>query len=348
MTEPTSASFASDNYAGAHPEVLAAVAAANVGHQPAYGADASTESLRDLIRAHFGSRAEVYPMLTGTGANVVALQAMARPWEAVVCTSAAHIHLDEGGAPEKVAGLKLWPIVTNDAKLTPELLDTEAWGYGDVHRAQPTILSLTQSTESGTVYSPSELAALVDRAHGHDMRVHLDGARLANAAAHLGVPLRAITTDIDVDVVCFGGTKNGALGAEAIVVLNPDAVPGVEFLRKSAMQLASKMRFVSAQLVALLTDELWRRNAEHANAMAELLYRETVDIPGIDVIRQPQANSVFAVLPPDVTKRLQQQFPFYIWDRASGEVRWMCAWDTTPDDVATFARAIAAESAHEK
>jgi threonine aldolase len=348
MTEPTSASFASDNYAGAHPEVLAAVAAANVGHQPAYGADAATESLRDLIREHFGSRAEVYPMLTGTGANVVALQAMARPWEAVVCTSAAHIHLDEGGAPEKVAGLKLWPVVTNDAKLTPESLDTEAWGYGDVHRAQPTILSLTQSTESGTVYSPDELAALVDRARSHDMRVHLDGARLANAAAHLGVPLRAITTDVDVDVVCFGGTKNGALGAEAIVVLNPDAVPGVEFLRKSAMQLSSKMRFVSAQLVALLTDELWRRNAEHANAMAELLYRETVDIPGIDVLRPPQANSVFAVLPPAVTKRLQQQFPFYIWDRASGEVRWMCAWDTTVEDVATFARAIAAESAREK
>jgi threonine aldolase len=343
-----SASFASDNYAGAHPEVIAAIAAANTGHQPAYGADAATELLRDLIRENFGSQAEVYPMLTGTGANVVALQAMARPWEAVVCSSAAHIHLDEGGAPEKVAGLKLWPIGTDDAKLTPELLDTEAWGYGDVHRAQPTILSLTQSTESGTVYSPNELAALVDRARSHDMRVHLDGARLANAAAHLGVPLRAITTDVGVDVVCFGGTKNGALGAEAIVVLNPDAVPGVEFLRKSAMQLASKMRFVSAQFTALLTDELWRRNAEHANRLAQLLYREVVDIPGIEVVRQPQANSVFAVLPSDVTERLQQQFPFYIWDRESGEVRWMCAWDTTVEDVTAFACAIAAESAGKK
>jgi threonine aldolase len=338
-----SASFASDNYAGAHPEVIAAIAAANTGHQPAYGADAVTELLRDLIRENFGSQAEVYPMLTGTGANVVALQAMARPWEAVVCTSAAHIHLDEGGAPEKVAGLKLWPIGTDDAKLSPELLDTEAWGYGDVHRAQPTILSLTQSTESGTVYSPNELAALVDRARSHDMRVHLDGARLANAAAHLGVPLRAITTDVGVDVVCFGGTKNGALGAEAIVVLNPDAVPGVEFLRKSAMQLASKMRFVSAQFTALLTDELWRRNAEHANRLAQLLYREVVDIPGIEVVRQPQANSVFAVLPSDVTERLQRRFPFYLWDRTRGEVRWMCAWDTTPADVDMFAAAVWAE-----
>ena len=342
MTNSTS--FASDNYAGAHPEVIAAITAANAGHQPAYGADSSTELLRELIRDNFGDQAEVYPMLTGTGANVVALQAMARPWEAVVCTSAAHIHLDEGGAPEKVAGLKLWPIVTSDAKLTPELLDTEAWGYGDVHRAQPAILSLTQSTESGTVYSPSELAALVERARSHGMRVHLDGARLANAAAHLGVPLRAITTDVGVDVVCFGGTKNGALGAEAIVVLNPDAVPGVEFLRKSAMQLASKMRFVSAQFTALLTDDLWHHNAERANSMAQLLYREVVDIPGIEVVRQPQANSVFAILPPDLTKRLQQQFPFYIWNRASGEVRWMCAWDTTVEDVAAFARAIEEET----
>ena len=344
MTEPASASFASDNYAGAHPKVLAAVAAANAGHQPAYGADTATESLRDLVREHFGSRAEVYPMLTGTGANVVALQAMARPWEAVVCTSAAHIHLDEGGAPEKVAGLKLWPIVTKDAKLTPELLETEAWGYGDVHRAQPTVLSLTQSTESGTVYSPNELGVLVERARSHDMRVHLDGARLANAAAHLGVPLRAITTDVDVDVVCFGGTKNGALGAEAMVVLNPDAVPGVEFLRKSAMQLSSKMRFVSAQLVALLTDELWRRNAEHANSMAEYLYRSVEDIPGVTVTRAPQVNSVFAVLPSDVTERLQRRFPFYLWDRTRGEVRWMCAWDTTTADVDNFSTAIRAET----
>ncbi|MEI2717735.1 MAG: beta-eliminating lyase-related protein [Candidatus Nanopelagicales bacterium] len=335
--------FASDNYAGVHPDVMAALEHVNVGHQPAYGDDETTAQLGSLMKAHFGDTAEVFPVFNGTGANVVALQAMARPWEAVVCAQSAHVNVDEGGAPEKVAGLKLWQIPTEDGKLTPDLLDTQAWGYGDVHRAQPTVLSVTQSTELGTLYSLSELTVLVAHARSLGMRVHLDGARIANAAAALDVPFRAFTTDIGVDAVSFGGTKNGAMGAEAIVVLDPEDVPGVPFLRKSAMQLASKMRFISAQLVALLTDDLWLRNARHSNAMAQRLYRAVADIPGVSVTREPRANSVFAVLPADVTERLQQRFRFYTWDPATGEVRWMCSWDTTEQDIDQFATAIRAE-----
>lgn len=335
--------FASDNYAGIHQDVLAAIAEVNVGHQPAYGDDSTTEQLRELIRQHFGAQAEVYPVFNGTGANVVALQAMARPWEAVVCAQSAHVNVDEGGAPEKVAGLKLWQIPTDDGRLTPELLDTQTWGYGDVHRAQPTVLSVTQSTELGTVYPVAQVTDLVTHAKKSGMRVHLDGARIANAAAALGVPLRALTTDIGVDALSFGGTKNGAMGAEAVVVLNPDAVPGVDYLRKSDMQLASKMRFISAQLVALLTDDLWLRNARHSNAMAARLYDAMTRIDGVTVVRPAQANSVFAILPADVTSRLQEQFRFYTWDPATGEVRWMCSWDTTESDIDTFATAVAKE-----
>jgi threonine aldolase len=336
-------SFASDNYAGVHPDILAAIAEVNVGHQPAYGDDVVTNELRDVMAEHFGEHAQVFPVFNGTGANVVALQAMARPWEAVVCAASAHVNVDEGGAPEKVGGLKLWTVPTADGKLTSELVDVHAWGYGDVHRAQPTILTITQTTELGTRYEVDELAKLVGHAKSLGMKVHLDGARIANAAASLGVPLREFTTDIGVDAVSFGGTKNGAMAAEAVVVLNPEAVPGVDYLRKTSMQLASKMRFISAQLLALLTDDLWLRNARHANAMAQRLRDAVVPIPGVQVVREVQANAVFAVLPAEVTARLQEQFHFYTWDQATGEVRWMCAWDTTAEDIDAFATAVAGE-----
>lgn len=344
---PTDAerSFASDNYAGVHPEVLAALAEVNHGHQPAYGDDAVTAKLREVIAEHFGAQAQVFPVFNGTGANVVALQAMARPWEAVVCAQSAHVNVDEGGAPEKVGGLKLWTVPTADGKLTTELVDVHAWGYGDVHRAQPTILTVTQSTELGTLYEVDELAKLVAHAKSLNMKVHLDGARIANAAAALGVGFAEFTTDLGIDAVSFGGTKNGAMAAEAVVVLNPDAVPGVDYLRKTSMQLASKMRFISAQLLALLTDELWLRNANHANAMAQRLHDAVVAIPGVQVVRPVQVNSVFVVLPAEVTVRLQERFHFYTWDQATGEVRWMCAWDTTAADVDTFATAVAEEMA---
>ena len=335
--------FASDNYAGVHPEILAAIADCNPGHQPGYGDDEVTAALRDRVRDLFGEQADVFPVFNGTGANVTALQAMCRPWEAVVCTQSAHVHVDEGGAPEKVAGLKLWTVPTPDGKLTPALLDEQAWGFGDVHRAQPRVVTITQSTELGTVYSVDEVAAIADHAHSLGMYVHLDGARISNAAAALGVPFRAFTTDVGVDAVSFGATKNGAMGAEAIITLRPELAAAVPFVRKSAMQLGSKMRFISAQLLALMTDDLWLRTATHANAMAARLDASVRAIPGVHVVRPVQANAVFAILPADVTERLQRRFRFYTWDQATGEVRWMCSWDTTEQDVDDFATAIREE-----
>ncbi|MEI8083150.1 MAG: beta-eliminating lyase-related protein, partial [Actinomycetes bacterium] len=292
-------SFASDNYSGVHPEVIDAIGRVNVGHQVAYGDDEITAELGALIKTHFGQHAQVFPVFNGTGANVVAMQAMSSPWSAVVCAESAHVNVDEGGAPEKVAGLKLWQIPTPDGKITPDLIDTQAWGYGDVHRAQPTVLAVTQSTELGTLYTVNELADVVDRAKSHGMRVLLDGARIANAAVALGVSFREFTTDLGIDAVSFGGTKNGAMAAEAIVVLNPDIASAVDFLRKSDMQLASKMRYLSAQLIALLTDDLWARNADNANAMARRLCEGVTALDGVRVTRDVQVNSVFAVLPPD-------------------------------------------------
>jgi threonine aldolase len=307
-----------------------------VGHQGAYGADSTTARLTELIKAEFGNQAEVFPVFNGTGANVSALQAMMNSWEAVICATAAHINNDEGGAPEKVAGIKLWLIPSEDGKLTPELVETQATGFGDVHRAQPAVVSITQSTELGTIYTVEEVKRLADYVHSKGMKLHMDGARIANAAAALGVPLRAFTTDAGVDALSFGGTKNGAIGAEAIVALNPAALPGVAYVRKSAMQLASKMRFISVQLCALLENELWLRNASHANAMAQRLRKGIESIDGARLPRSTDANAVFVELPEAVTVELQKQFKFYVWNQATGEVRLMCSWDTTEKDVDDF------------
>jgi len=338
-------SFASDNYAGIHPEVLDAIARVNAGHQVAYGDDEVTEKLGVTFRHHFGDHAQVFPVFNGTGANVVALQAMTKSWEAVVCATSAHVNVDEGGAPEKVGRLKLWTVPTADGKLTPELIDKQAWGFGDVHRAQPAVVTITQSTELGTLYTVDEIKAITQHAHALGMLVHLDGARISNAAAALGTGFREFTTDAGVDVVSFGGTKNGAMISEAVVILNPDLATAVPYLRKTSMQLASKMRFVSAQLDALLTNDLWLRNASHSNSMARKLEQGVCQISGVDVVRPVQANAVFAILPPAVTERLQKRFRFYTWDQVTGEVRWMCSWDTTDEDVDSFIAAITEEMA---
>ncbi|MFE9101916.1 threonine aldolase family protein [Actinomadura geliboluensis] len=342
-TPPAARGFASDNQASVHPDVLAALAEVNTGHQPAYGDDAVTGRLRAVVRRHFGDRAEVYPVFNGTGANVVSLQAMSERWSSVVCPESAHINTDECGAAEKIAGLKLVTVPAPDGKLTPGLVERYATGFGNVQRRQPAVVSITQSTELGTVYTAEETAAVAAAAHERGMTVHMDGARIANAAASLGVPLRALTTDAGVDVLSFGGTKNGLLLGEAIVVLNPDAVRGVSYLRKSSMQLASKMRYVSAQLVALLDGDLWLRNAAHANAMAGRLEAAARAVPGVEITQPVQANTVFAVIPKDVAERLRERFAFYTWDEATGEVRWVCSFDTTEQDVAAFAAALAAE-----
>ncbi len=343
--------FASDNYAGVHPEVLTALADANGGHQISYGEDLYTERLHEVMRGEFGDRSEVYPVFNGTGANIVALTSLVPRWGAVVATSTAHIHTDEGGAPEKMTGLKLYTVPTPDGKLTPELIATEAWGWGDEHRAQPLAVSITQTTELGTLYTPAEVRAIADWAHEHGMALHLDGARIWNAAAALGVPFRAFTADAGVDILSFGGTKNGLLGAEAIVVIDPDRVDGMVFLRKTSMQLASKMRFMSAQLLALFEGGLGLSSAGHSNAMAARL-RSALDagiadgsITGLSFSQTTQANAVFAILANDTADRIRERVRFYDWDRALGQVRWMCAFDTTEDDVDAFVSVIREELA---
>lgn len=343
LHDPDRRELGSDNYAGVHPEVLAALAAANEGHVPAYGADPYTAHLQEVLRGHLGPDAEAYPVFNGTGANVLALQTMLPRWGAVICAETAHINTDENAAPERVGGLKLLTVPTPDGKLTPELVATRARGWGDEHRAQPGVVSITQTTELGTLYTPDEIAALTEQAHGLGMRVHLDGSRLVNAAAALDVPLRALTTDVGVDVISLGGTKNGALFGEAVVTLTPGATPGIGFQRKVDMQLASKMRFVSAQLIALFEGDLWLRSARHANAMAARLSAAVADLPGVRVTQPTQANAVFVALPPGAADALRPVRRFYDWDAAAGEVRWMCAFDTTEQDVDDFAAAVRRE-----
>ena len=356
--------FASDNYAGVHPDVWVAMGDADADHARAYGEDPVTAALQERIRAEFGERAFAVPVFNGTGANVVALQALTPPWGAVVCARSAHIATDEGGAPERVGRTSLLTVDTPDGKLTPELIAPLLGSFGFVHAVQPAVVEIAQITEMGTVYSVEELRALTDAAHAAGLRVYMDGARLSNAAAALGLPLRAFTTDVGVDVVSYGGTKNGALGAEAVVVLDPEAVtagslvtardlPGAEpdagtaaraalgYLRKSSMQLASKQRYISAQLLALLTDDLGIRLAGHANAMARLLADRVAALDGVDLVRQPEANAVFAALDADVADAVRARYPFYDWDPATRQVRWMTSWDTSREDVEGFVTALA-------
>ncbi|WP_439564537.1 threonine aldolase family protein [Microcella sp.] len=349
--DTTRRGFASDNYAGVHPEVLAALAEVNGGHQIAYGEDEYTARLAEVIKAEFGEQAEVFPVFNGTGANVLSLTALMPRWGAVIASGTAHIHTDEGGAPERVSGLKLFTVPTPDGKLTPELVDTEAFGWGDEHRAQPLAVSITNTTEVGTVYTPDEVRALADHAHAHGMALHLDGARVWNAAAALGTSLRTFTADAGVDILSLGGTKNGLMGAEAIVVLDPARVDGLIYLRKMNMQLASKMRFISAQLLTLFDEGLGIRSAMHANAMAArlraglegMLANGSVPAGSLGFSQATQANAVFALLSNDAADRIRERVRFYDWDRARGEVRWMCAFDTTEADIDGFLEVVRQE-----
>jgi threonine aldolase len=331
--------FGSDNHAGALPEVLDALAAVNHGHAGSYGHDEHTARAERLFAEHFGPQARAFLVFNGTGANVVALRAMCRPWEGVVCADTAHLNVDEGGAPERVGGLKLLTVPAPDGKLTPERVAPRLVRFGDEHAIQPKVLSVSQSTELGTLYSLDELRALSELAHEHGLLLHVDGARLTNAAAALGVPLGALAEGIDA--LSFGGTKSGLVFGEAVLFLCPELADGALYLRKQSMQLASKMRFAAAQFEALLTGDLWRRGAEHANAMARRLAERVSAVDGVRITQPVQANAVFAILPPGAAERLQRDWAFYTWDESTGEVRWMCSWDTTPEDVDAFAGAIA-------
>ena len=346
--------FASDNYAGVHPAVFEAMTKVNEGHEIAYGDDTETEKFNKVVVENFGPKAVGFPLFNGTGANVVALQAATNRWEAVICAETAHIHVDEGGAPEKMAGLKLWTVPTPDGKLTPELIESQIFDMGVVHRAQPGVVSITQTTELGTLYQPAEIKKIAEVTHKHGLLLHLDGARISNAAAALGLSFKEFTTDVGVDLVSVGGTKIGGLGAEAVIVVDSSSVRGKQlseampFLRKTSMQLASKMRFVSAQLNALFENKaaLALANARHANQMAQKLHEGVVAIAAksslVTVPNPTQANAVFPILPADVTNKLLEDYRFYVWNQATGQVRWMCAWDTQESDVDGLLAALSA------
>jgi threonine aldolase len=331
--------FASDNYAGAHPAVLAAVGAANDGWAQAYGDDPWTGGLRDRLRELLGD-VEAFPVFNGTGGNVTVLAAVLRPFEAVICPETAHINVDECGAPERIAGAKLVDVPTTDGKLTPELLQPRLVGFGDQHHVQARVVSISQSTELGTVYTPAEIAALAEVAHGAGLLLHVDGARLVNAAEALGLELRELTTDCGVDVLTLGGTKSGLLGAEAAVFFRPELAAGYLYARKQGTQLASKMRYISAQLLRLFEGDLWRETAGHANAMARRLAAAVAAVPEVELAYPVQANAVFAGLPAAAIDRLHERYHFYVWDEDTGVVRWMCSWQTTPRDVDAFAAAV--------
>ncbi len=334
MTRPRG--FGSDNHAGVLPEVLDAIAAANHGHAHAYGDDDWTRRVEELFRRELGPDAHAFLVFNGTGANVVALRAMLRPWEGVVCAESAHLNVDEGGAPERMGGVKLLTVPAPDGKLTPELVATRLVRFGDEHAVQPKVVSVTQTTELGTLYTPDELAALAELCDRHGLLLHVDGSRLTNAAAALGCSLREAATG--ADAISLGGTKAGLLFGEAVVLLGPGLADGMLHLRKQTMQLASKMRFAAAQFEALLEGERWRRSAGHANAMAQRLAAGVRD--AVEITQPVQANVVFAILPPEAAEELRREWFFYTWNERTGEVRWMCAWDTTEEDVDAFAAAV--------
>ena len=334
-------SFASDNNAGVHPEVLAAITSANEGHVVGYGDDPYTESAKKKFEEHFGTGIEVYFTFNGTGANVLGLQALTRPYNAILCSDYAHICVDECGAPEKHTGCKLISLPHQDGKITVDAVKHAYHGIGDQHHVQAKVISITQSTEMGTVYTPEEIRALARFAHERDMFLHMDGARIANAAASMRQTLRQATRDLGVDVLSFGGTKNGMMGGEAVVFFDKALSADFLYLRKQGMQLASKMRFIAIQFEALLTNDLWRRSAEHANQMARVLEVEVRKIPQVRIAWPVEANGVFAQIPSYAVEKIKERYFFYPWVEEQCIVRWMCSFDTTEKDVKDFAQVVA-------
>lgn len=328
--------FGSDNFSGVLPEIFQALEEASYGHQHSYGEDEySAKAIQDFKNI-FGEDIEVFFVYNGTGANVLGLSAFLRPYQAVICAETAHINVDECGAIEKQSGSKLLTVPTFDGKLTIGLIENHMHGFGDPHHAQPKVISLTECTELGTVYTPEELKAICDYAHAHGMVVHMDGARLSNAVAYLGCPPRALTTDAGIDVLSFGGTKNGMMFGEAVVFFNTSTIAEVPFIRKQAMQLHSKTRFIAAQFSTVLKDGLWLKAAAHANRMAQMLANEAENIPGVRITQEVQGNEIFAIIPRDKIKALQEKCFFYVWDENASEVRWVCSFDTTESDIIEF------------
>jgi threonine aldolase len=317
------------------------MARANEGHAVSYGADRWTARALEILCSHFGERAQSLLVFNGSGANVVSIRAVCRPWEAVICAETAHVNVDEGGAPERIAGVKLLTVPTPDGKLTPDDVRARVQRVGDEHAVQARLVTITQSTEYGTRYSPEETRALADTAHELGLVLHMDGSRLSNAAAGLGCALAELTTDVGVDVLSLGGTKNGMVLGEAVVFLDPGLAGGAKYLRKQTLQLASKGRFLAAQFEAMFGSDLWRRNAAQANAMAARLAERLGEIPGVTITQQVQANGVFAVMPLQAADAVRARWPFYTWDETKREERLMCSWDTTAEEVDALADALA-------
>lgn len=328
--------FASDNNAGVHPEILKEIAEVNSGHVVGYGGDRYTEIAKELFREKLGPDTDVYFVFTGTAANVLGITGVTKSWNSVITASTAHIEMDECGAPEKFSGCKVLTADTPDGKLTVDLIRRHMHGFGFEHHAQPKVISITQSTEMGTLYTAEEIKVLADYAHKNNMFLHLDGARISNAAIALNLQFRSFTTDAGVDILSFGGTKNGMMFGEAVCFLKPGLSDEFKYLRKQGMQLASKMRFISAQYIAFFRNDLWKKCASHSNAMAQLLYQKVKDIKGIKVTQKVQANGVFVILPERVVEKVREQYFFYPWDEERSEYRWMTSWDTTEEDIEGF------------
>ncbi|GAB7023320.1 threonine aldolase family protein [Salidesulfovibrio brasiliensis] len=333
-------SFASDNNSGAHPAVLQALTDANDGFAKAYGEDPVTARAEALFREHFGPQARTFFVTTGTAANITGLRCVCQPWQSVLCSEHAHITMDECGAPEAIGGFKLVQLPSEDGRITPGQIEPHLASLGFVHRNQPHVISLTQCTEFGTLYTPGEIRRMCDFAHKNGMLVHMDGARIANACAAQDCTFKEMTTDLGVDLLSFGGTKNGLVMGEAVVLLNPEIGEAIPFFRKQFMQLVSKMRFIAAQFIPYLGDGIWRENANHANAMAERLAQKAGAVNGVEIIGEVETNAVFSRLPEKALETLMDEYYFYIWDETERSLRWMLSWNTTEAMVDEFADAI--------
>jgi len=328
--------FGSDNNSGVHPQVLEALGKVNEGHVPGYGADEYTQKAVSLFKKEFGDDVSVFFVFNGTGANVLGLSSLARSFNSIICAETAHIQEDECGAVEKTTGCKLIPVETHNGKITPKQIHFQLKGFGFEHHSQPGIIYISESTELGTLYTPGEISAIADLAHQHGMYLYMDGARISNAAVSLGLPFRTFTRDAGVDALSFGGTKNGMMFGEAVLLFNPDLAKYTKYIRKQNMQLYSKMRFISGQFLAYFENELWKQNASHANRMAKLLESELKSIPQVQITQKVEANGVFAIIPPQIVPQLQEKYFFYMWDEFQSEARWMCSFDTQEEDIYQF------------
>jgi threonine aldolase len=332
--------FGSDNHSGVHPDIIRSIESVNVGYSVAYGDDDYTKRAVEKVKEHFGRNIDVYFVGNGTAANILGLKIVTDSFNSIFCAETAHLNVHECCGPEKFTGCKLVTVPTSDGKLTVDLLKSYIVGFGDPHMAQPKVISITQSTELGTIYTSKEIKDLSDFAHKNGMLLHMDGARLCNAAAYLDVNLNDISGNVGVDVLSFGGTKNGMMFGDAVIFFGKKLSKNFEFIRKQGMHLTSKMRFISAQFEALLSNDLWEKNATYANKMAQLLYDEVKDIPQIRVTQKVQANAVFAVLPKKILTKLNEKYSFHVTNEQTLEVRWMCSFNTSNEDIMNFVETI--------